>query len=329
MHKLMIAPLLGVLLAGCDAQDNFPLRLSKSDSGTQQTSGSGGNAGGSTTGGMSGSLVTTGGAGAGGSNGVGGSGGRADRRCIERRTHRRQLGPPVDMGVDTGMGYPEASTCAGYAAVFTGFAFGTVANRPVQDDFTLEAWIKTTDVGVGATPDFFLGSGLIYADIAGVANDFGTSILNSKFAFGVGNPDTTILSTTAVNTGQWIHVAATRKMSTGAIQVFVNGTMEASATVAQTNSLTASASLSLGANTIDGRYYTGTMDEVQIWSVVRTQAEISSNMHKRMQGNEANLAGYYRFDQPGSDTATDLSPKMGDATMVGVDSVVSDAPICN
>ena len=52
-------------------------------------------------------------------------------------------------------------------------------------------------------------------------------------------------------------------------------------------------------------------------------------MHKRMQGNEANLAGYYRFDQPGSDTATDLSPKMGDATMVGVDSVVSDAPICN
>ena len=71
------------------------------------------------------------------------------------------------------------------------------------------------------------------------------------------------------------------------------------------------------------------MDEVRIWSVVRTQAEISANMHKRMQGNEASLVGYYRFDQPGSDTATDLSPKMGDATMVGADSVVSDAPICN
>jgi len=328
MHKLMIAPLLGVLLAGCDAQDNFPLHLSKTDSGAQQTSGSGGKAGGSTTGGMSGSLVTTGGAGAGGSNGVSGSGG-APIVDASSEAPVADSSVPVDMGVDTGMGYPEASTCAGYAAVFTGFAFGTVAARPVQDDFTLEAWIKTTDVGVGATPDFFLGNGLIYADIAGVANDFGTSILNSKFAFGVGNPDTTILSTTAVNTGAWIHVAATRKMSTGAIQVFVNGTMEASATVAQTNSLTASASLTLGANTIDGRYYTGTMDEVRIWSVVRTQAEISANMHKRMQGNEANLAGYYRFDQPGSDTATDLSPKMGDATMVGVDSVVSDAPICN
>jgi len=328
MHKLMIAPLLGVLLAGCDAQDNFPLR--KTDSGAVQTTGSGGQGGsGSTTGGMSGSLVTTGGAGTGGANGVSGSGGTPIADASSEAPIVDSSVPPADMGVDTGMGYPEASTCAGYAAVFTGFAFGTVANRPVQDDFTLEAWIKTTDVGVGATPDFFLGNGLIYADIAGVANDFCTSILNSKFAFGVGNPDTTIMSTTAVNTGQWIHVAATRKMATGAIQVFVNGTMEASATVAQTASLTASASLTLGANTIDGRYYTCTMDEVRIWSVVRTQAEISANMHKRMQGNEANLAGYYRFDQPGSDSATDLSPKMGDATMVGADSVVSDAPICN
>ena len=119
-------------------------------------------------------------------------------------------------------------------------------------------------------------------------------------------------------------------MSTGPIEVFVNGTMEASATVAQTSSLTASASLSLGANTVDARYDTGAMDEVRIWSVVRTQAEISANMHKRMQGNEANLVGYYRFDQPGSDTATDLSPKMGRTrTMVGAASVVSDAPICN
>ena len=328
MHKLMIAPLLGVFLVGCEAQDNFPLHLSKTDSGA--TSGSGGKGGsGSTTGGMSGSLVTTGGAGSGGANGVSGSGGAPIADASSETPIVDGSVPPVDMGVDTGMGYPEASTCAGYAVEFTGFGFGTVANRPVQDDFTLEAWIKTTDVGVGATPDFFLGNGLIYADIAGVANDFGTSILNSKFAFGVGNPDTTILSTTTVNTGAWIHVAATRKMSTGAIQVFVNGTMEASATVAQTNSLTASASLSLGANTIDGRYYTGTMDEVRIWSVVRTQAEISANMHKRMQGNEANLVGYYRFDQPGSDTATDLSSKMGDATMVGANSVVSDAPICN
>src|SRR5262249_55432652 len=132
--------------------------------------------------------------------------------------------------------YPEASTCAGYAVHFNGFSYGQ-ATRPVQDDFTIEAWIKTTDAGTAATPDFFLGNGLIYADISGVHNDFGTAILNNKFAFGVGNPDTTILSTTNVSTGQWIHVAATRKMSTGEIQLFVNGAMETSKVVAQTASL--------------------------------------------------------------------------------------------
>ena len=91
------------------------------------------------------------------------------------------------MGVDTWMVSPSFDARR-LCSEFTGLAFGTVADRPVQDDFTLEAWIKTTDVGAGVTPDFFLGNGLIYADIAGVANDSGTSILNSKFAFGVGNP---------------------------------------------------------------------------------------------------------------------------------------------
>jgi hypothetical protein len=337
MHKVMVATLLGVLAVGCDAQDEIPIRTLLKDSGTP--TGSGGSGGGSsTTGGMSGSAMTTGtggSVGAGGSNGQagtagtgGGSGGGSMPDASSDATNAADSSS-ADMGVDTGMGYPEASTCAGYAVVFNGFAYGTINTRPVQDDFTLEAWIKTTDARTGATPDFFLGSGLIYADVPGVANDFGTSILNNKFAFGVGNPDTTILSTTSVNTGQWVHVAATRKMSTGEIQVFVNGTMEISKVVAQTASLTASASMSLGANVVDNRYFTGTMDEVRIWSTVRTQVEISSNMHKRMTGSEAGLVGYYRFDQPGADTATDLSSKMGDASLVGPDWAPSDAPICN
>jgi hypothetical protein len=330
MQKHLIAPLLGALLVACDAQD-IPIKSSR-DSGSHTNGGTGGNAGESTTGGMSGSALTTGTGGltgAGGSNGQGGSGGSAGTPMADASSDvASAVDAPADTGGGTGGSYPDASTCAGYAVVFNGFAYGTISNRPVEDDFTLEAWIKTTDARTGMN-NFFEGSGLIYADVPGKANDFGSSLINGRFAFGVGNPDTTIVSTSTVNTGQWVHVAATRKMSTGEIQVFVNGTMEASLIVAQTSSLNASVSMSLGANVNDARYFTGSMDEVRIWNVVRTQSEISTNMHKRMNGNETGLVGYYRFDQPGADTAKDLSPKMGDATLVGPDWAVSDAPICN
>jgi hypothetical protein len=326
MHKPLIALSFGVLLVACDAQD-IPFRTK--DSGSSTITGSGGATGGSTTGGTSGSVDMTGAGGAtgtGGSIGQGGQSGSGGSPITDASSDTVAItdsSAPADTS-----GYPDASTCAGYAVVFNGFAYGAIATRPVQDDFTLEAWIKTTDARTGMT-NFFEGSGLIYADVPGKANDFGSSLLNGKFAFGVGNPDTTIVSTTTVNTGQWMHVAATRKMSTGEIQVFVNGTMEASQVVAQTSSLNASVSMSLGANVNDNRYFTGTMDEVRIWNVVRSQSDISTNMHKRMNGDEAGLVGYYRFDQPGADTAKDLSSKMGDATLVGPDWAVSDAPICN
>jgi Concanavalin A-like lectin/glucanases superfamily/Secretion system C-terminal sorting domain len=41
----------------------------------------------------------------------------------------------------------------------------------------------------------------------------------------------------------------------------------------------------------------GQIDEVRIWSTVRTQAEIKSTMHKQLQGTESNLVAYYDFNQ--------------------------------
>ena len=165
----------------------------------------------------------------------------------------------------------------------------------VQDDFTLEAWIKTITSYSGT--NFYEGNGLFYADVGGSANDFGTSVLSGKFAFGVGNPDTTIVSTTMVTTGQWVHVAATRRKSTGEIQVFVNGQLESSKIVAQTASLSAQSLMTIGANSVDGKYFNGTVDEVRIWNVVRTQPEIAGALHKTLAGSEPGLVAYYRLDE--------------------------------
>jgi hypothetical protein len=85
----------------------------------------------------------------------------------------------------------------------------------------------------------------------------------------------------------------------------------------------------LGANTIDGHYFLGAVDEIRIWNVVRTPTELQSNMHTRLAGNEPGLVGYWRFDEPGVTTAVDTSPTLANAALMGAVSwVPSDAPVC-
>ena len=87
----------------------------------------------------------------------------------------------------------------------------------MQDDFTLEAWIKSNTPSLTGM-QYWEGSGLLWADVIGEYDDFGASILNNKLAFGVGNSGAalpTIVSVSSVIDNQWTHVAVTRKMSTG------------------------------------------------------------------------------------------------------------------
>jgi Concanavalin A-like lectin/glucanases superfamily len=225
---------------------------------------------------------------------------------------------------------PDVAPCAGYAAQFTATSSLSVA-RPVQDDFTIEAWIKTTASRKGST--FYHGNGIIYADAPPGsnplgANDFGTSILNDKFAFGIGNPDTTLESETVVTTGQWVHVAATRNKAAGEARVYVNGIADGWKTT-QKGSLVDQATLSVGCTLNDQNHFIGQMDEIRLWNVVRSEAEIAATMRQRLAGIEPGLVAYWRFDDPSRVTVVDSSPAKADATISGMlEWVKSDAPIC-
>ena len=235
-------------------------------------------------------------------------------------------------GTDARAPEADAAPCLpGHAAQFNGAVSLSVA-RPVQDDFTLEAWIKTTSSRKGSM--FYHGNGVLYADAppgpnpAG-ANDFGTSILNDKFAFGIGNPDFTLSSRTSVTTGEWVHVAATRNKSTGVVQVFVNGVGEDAVTTSQKGPLADQATLSIGCTLDQQNHFIGQMDEVRVFSVARSETEIAATMHERLIGNEPGLVAYLRFDDHGGTKVADSSPKKADATIEGtLEWVPSDAPIC-
>jgi hypothetical protein len=224
-----------------------------------------------------------------------------------------------DAAVDAG------AACSGESVQeFDGTKFGTMT-RLIQDDFTIEVWIKTSHSVSGNFP--YNGAPVVFADVPGqTTDDFGAAILNDKFRMTVGNPDTPVASTSNVTTNQWTHVAATRTRSTGIVLVFVNGILEGSGT-GNKNSLAASPTISFGGRAMRD-FFIGLMSDLRLWKVVRSQSEIIANMHRRLLGNEAGLVGYYRLDDKMGTTVYDSSPSQNNATLDGAAWAVSDPPVC-
>ena len=148
--------------------------------------------------------------------------------------------------------------------------------NPVSGDFSIVTWVKTTQTaGAG---QWYEGAGLVDGDSPGDANDFGTALIGGSFAFGVGNPNTTILSTTPINDGYWHQCVATRVQASGAISLYVDGNLEATG-VGNENALNASAKLLFGAIGSGGGFFDGSLDEVRIYNRALGDNEVSALFH--------------------------------------------------
>lgn len=194
-------------------------------------------------------------------------------------------------------------------AQLDGTLFASVP-RVIQDDFSIELWLEADSSPSG---DFFAdSSALVFSDVETVqVDDFAAGILNGKFSFSVGAPDTAATSVSDVTTGAWTHVAATRSAETGIVLVYVNGVLEA-AQVGNTNPLDDAPTIDIGGR--EGRnFFSGLLSELRIWNDVRSQRELTENMRATLTGSEQGLVGYYRFDDGAGATARDSSSTHADA----------------
>jgi alpha-galactosidase len=148
--------------------------------------------------------------------------------------------------------------------------------RPVADNFTIALWVKTTQTA--GTGQWWAGAGLIDGDTSSSSRDFGTSLVGSKFAFGVGGTDTTITSITSINDSQWHHVTAVRTKSSGSFSIYVDGVLENTATTAVNVSLNRPTYLRIGGiqTGATGSFFNGDLDDVRLYDYVLSQSEIST-----------------------------------------------------
>src|SRR5262249_19987394 len=96
---------------------------------------------------------------------------------------------------------------------FTGTGNYVQVLNTVSNDLSVSFWVKTTQAG--GTGQWWQGRGLVDGFVSANTNDFGTALSGNFFAFGVGNPDTTIVSTISINDGAWHQCVATREQSSG------------------------------------------------------------------------------------------------------------------
>lgn len=174
-------------------------------------------------------------------------------------------------------------------------------------DFTLEAWLKVESQP--ATNDRYA----VIGKFTSSTNDFNYNLLyedNSgtlRFRLQTATGGSGVNSTSVnyeLTNDVWYHVAVTYDESAGQMELFINGKSEGTDTGGSTNLADNGADFAIGAQNADAsgaKYFDGLIDEVRVWSDIRTDSEIQDNIGTNLAGTEANLEGYWKFDNDGTD----------------------------
>lgn len=155
-----------------------------------------------------------------------------------------------------------------------------------NNNITMEAWIKPSAINF---------SRVIFAQFD--ATNFASISLSSanEIYFYVGNVtgEKTIAS---LPVGTWSHVACTWNASTSSSEIYINGILETTGT-GGSSTLGTDNLMTIGAKTNAAQFFTGELDEVRIWDVVRTSCEINNGMNAEFTISQPNLVAYYNFNQ--------------------------------
>jgi subtilisin-like proprotein convertase family protein len=153
-------------------------------------------------------------------------------------------------------------------------------------EFTIEMWVQTTDNNcaiIGKRPicncdnfwNFFIDQGRLRAE-------FSTSNTCSGYLNNTGTNNT-------LANGSWHHIAFVRQGTT--LRFYVDGILDLS--VFSNQNFNNPAKITLGNIVCGGQNFSGSMDEIRIWNISRTAAEINDKMNCTLLGNEAGLQAYY------------------------------------
>ena len=195
--------------------------------------------------------------------------------------------------------------------------------QPLGPSFTLELWLATP-AEAGPDPAAILGSGN-----AATAND-GPSLAvveqrRLQIGWGDGSSFRSTLTPPVLDPGSWQHVAASFDGTW--VRVYVDGRLRhRSGELHDCVPAEGAVTTQLGA---PANGFTGTVDELRIWSYVRAAGDIQSSIGRRLSGLEPDLLRYWRLDEGRGDVIRDQTGSGATAAVHGATWVTSGAPVAD
>lgn len=147
--------------------------------------------------------------------------------------------------------------------------------RTIGGSFTIEFWFRSSQSFGPSNGQWYNGAGLVDAEVAGVANDFGVALVAGRVVAGTGNSDRSIGSSRTYNDDQWHHVVVTRTQGTS-ITLYVDGVSQGSAATSNIV-LASSTTLNFGRLQTGINHYRGYLDEVSLYNRALTATEVAAH----------------------------------------------------
>jgi hypothetical protein len=172
---------------------------------------------------------------------------------------------------------------------------------------TVEAWIKTTansNPSAGGVQKVIVEMGLM-----STGTRFTFNLLNNN-AIRLEVEGNGINGTTAVNDGQWHHVAGVYDpLAITKVALYLDGVLEASGNLTVTVNTAATGNIQIGRRCDGLHYFNGTIDEVRVWNVARTASQIANNRNVELCNSTANLVAYFPMNEgtPGATNTANTS----------------------
>ncbi|MBA2612884.1 MAG: T9SS type A sorting domain-containing protein [Bacteroidetes bacterium] len=156
---------------------------------------------------------------------------------------------------------------------------------------TVEAWVRPTST---------VGLGMVVGNYNSPGNSMQFMIRrqNDSWVFWAGPGNNTTYSNTPLTAGSatinvWQHVAGV--FNGTVMTLYINGVASATAVTSNTFA-TATNSLMIGGESAS-EFFAGDIDEVRIWNVARSQADIQNTRNCEINGSAPNLLANYHFNQ--------------------------------
>ncbi len=170
---------------------------------------------------------------------------------------------------------------------------------------TMEAWVKHSEMS--STVQRYL---TLKPEMAVIRLNNTNGQLH--FYIKQSNGSLTAVSANVMTTGEWLHVAGTYDGTT--LNLYLNGELVATDTAPVGGLYAPDGEFDISGS---GERLRGSIDDLRLWSDVRTETEIKANRFKQLTGTESGLVSYWKFDEGSGTTAFD-SAGSADATLINI-----------